>query len=77
MKIGGCAGEYNIIDAVKVGKCVLHHLDRPLEGYTEMFKGKKVQVSIDEKRRDQLRAHHTGTHIMFASCRKVLGPHIW
>lgn len=52
MKIGGCAGEYNIIDAVKVGKCVLHHLDRPLEGYTEMFKGKKVQVSIDEKRRD-------------------------
>jgi alanyl-tRNA synthetase len=28
-------------------------------------------------RRSQLRAHHTGTHIVFASCRKVLGPHVW
>lgn len=25
----------------------------------------------------QLQAHHTGTHIIFASCKKVLGPHIW
>jgi len=22
-------------------------------------------------------AHHTGTHIIFASCRAILGPHIW
>lgn len=28
-------------------------------------------------RRVQLLAHHTGTHVMFASCRRVLGPHIW
>lgn len=77
VKIQGCAGEYKVIDAVKVGKVVLHTLDRPLEGYLELFKGKKVHVTIDEQRRKQLQAHHTGTHIIFASCRKVLGPHVW
>jgi Ser-tRNA(Ala) deacylase AlaX len=51
MKIKGCAGSYKIVDAVKVGKCVLHILDRPLEGYLDMYKGKKVEVAIDADRR--------------------------
>jgi len=77
LKIKGCAGVYKIVDAVKVGKCVLHTLDRPLEGYVEMFKGKSVHVTIDWERRKQLQSHHTGTHIVFAACRNVLGPHVW
>lgn len=32
---------------------------------------------INPLRRRQLAAHHTGTHIIFAACRNVLGPHIW
>lgn len=28
-------------------------------------------------RRKQLQTHHTGTHIMYAACRNVLGPHVW
>jgi len=48
-----------------------------LEGYLELYKGKKVHVTVDSERRKQLMAHHTGTHIIFASCRKVLGPHVW
>jgi len=32
---------------------------------------------VDKARRHQLRNHHTATHIIFASCRKVLGPHVW
>lgn len=70
-------GQYEIVDAVKVGKVVLHILDRPLEGDIQSLKGKKVHVEIDKERRKQLQAHHTGTHIIFAACRKVLGPHIW
>lgn len=77
LKIIGCAGEYKVVDAIKVGKCVLHILDRPLEGYIEMFKGKQVHVKIDWERRKQLQSHHTGTHIVFAACRNVLGPHVW
>lgn len=51
---GGVAGSYKIVDAIKVGKCVLHILDKPLEGYVEMYKGKKAHVVIDEDRRKQL-----------------------
>jgi alanyl-tRNA synthetase len=56
---------------------VLHILDRPLEGDVEMFIGKKIHANVDWERRKQLQSHHTGTHIVFASCRKVLGPHVW
>lgn len=64
------------MNAEKVGKVVLHILDRELPNW-ETLKGKSVHVCIDQARRQQLRAHHTGTHIVFASCRKVLGPHVW
>jgi alanyl-tRNA synthetase len=69
LTIEGEAEPYNIIDATKVGKCVLHILDRPVEGDLESFKDKQVHVVIDSERRKQLQAHHTGTHIIFAACR--------
>jgi len=68
---------YNVVDAVKVGKVVLHILDRPLDGEIDSLKDQEVTVQIDADRRRQLAAHHTGTHIVFAACRNVLGPHIW
>jgi alanyl-tRNA synthetase len=76
VKVEGIEEPFKIIDAVKVGKVVLHILDRELPNW-EALKGKTVHVCIDAERRQQLRAHHTGTHIVFASCRKVLGPHVW
>ena len=68
---------FNVVDCIKVGKVVLHILDRELPSDVEALKGLSVKGSVDKDRRAQLQAHHSGTHIVFASCRKVLGPHIW
>ncbi len=74
MKIDG--EDYQVVNAEKVGKCVLHILDRELPG-GKSNKGKEVFGKIDERRRMQLMGHHTGTHIVFAAARKILGPHVW
>lgn len=66
---------YECVDVLKVGKCVLHVLDKDLP--EEGIKGITVQGEVNMARRSQLKCHHTGTHLVFASCRKVLGPHIW
>ncbi len=69
--------EYQVVNAEKVGKCVLHILDKELPGNAKQFIGKEVNGKVDMKRRLQLMSHHTGTHIIFAAARKVLGPHVW
>eukprot|EP00357_Protocruzia_adherens_P036422 CAMPEP_0115033840 /NCGR_PEP_ID=MMETSP0216-20121206/40213_1 /TAXON_ID=223996 /ORGANISM="Protocruzia adherens, Strain Boccale" /LENGTH=961 /DNA_ID=CAMNT_0002412447 /DNA_START=107 /DNA_END=2992 /DNA_ORIENTATION=+ len=69
--------KYDVVNVEKVGHSIMHVLDRPLEGEIDSYKGETVQAHVDFDRRNQLRNHHTGTHIIFAACRKVLGPHIW
>jgi alanyl-tRNA synthetase len=65
---------YQVLDCQKIGKCVLHFLDKPV---TEDVVKKTAKGTIDAERRQVLRTFHTGTHIVFAACRRVLGPHIW
>lgn len=36
-----------------------------------------MKGTINEERRSTLRSFHTGTHIVFAASRRILGPHIW
>ena len=43
----------------------------------EKILGKSVVGKIDAERRGTLRGFHTGTHIVYAAARRVLGPHIW
>jgi alanyl-tRNA synthetase len=72
--------EHDVVDVVKVGPCVLHILDPPLAIDTDDLDsliGTSVSASIDQVRRDQLRNNHTATHIVYSSCRNVLGPHVW
>jgi alanyl-tRNA synthetase len=66
---------YQVVNAEKVGHCVLHILSEPVDPL--VVKNKPAVGRIDVDRRRQLRNHHTATHIIFAACRKVLGPHIW
>lgn len=65
---------YQVLDCQKIGKCVLHFLDKPV---TEGVIGKTATGVVDAERRQTLRTFHTGTHVVFAACRRVLGPHIW
>lgn len=71
--------EYAVVDVMKVGPCVLHVLDPslPSEANYDAYKGKEVRGLVNAERRSQLRNNHSATHIVYASCRKVLGPHVW
>jgi len=68
---------YDIVNVEKVGKVILHILDRPLEKDNSELIGLSCKAMVQKKRREQLRNHHTGTHIIFAACKQVLGPHVW
>jgi alanyl-tRNA synthetase len=67
---------YRVVDVEKVGKCTLHILDRELLNH-KSYIGKTVHGKVDLSRRFQLMSHHTGTHIVFAACRRILGSHVW
>ena len=79
LKIEGFDEPFNVIEVTKVGKVVLHLVDReiPSEGDNSDIVGRNASGSVDKARRAQLQAHHTGTHLVFAACRNILGPHIW
>jgi alanyl-tRNA synthetase len=69
---GTCASK-RVKYVQKVGKVILHDL----EDVSGIKPGQTVDCRLDDKRRIQLMQHHTATHIVNASARKTLGPHIW
>ena len=64
---------YEIKHAEKINNVVLHHI----EGDIDDVAGKTATGKIDWTRRITLARHHTGTHLVIAAARKVLGQHIW
>ncbi|BFU25373.1 alanine--tRNA ligase, putative [Entamoeba histolytica HM-1:IMSS-B] len=67
---------YDVTYVEKVGKCILHHINSDLKNWNEL-KGQVVTGYVDDQRRNQLRAHHTATHIIHQAAHQVLGPHVW
>ncbi len=60
-----------VLNVQKIGEIIIHQLKEGVE------ENKTVFCKVDEKRREILRKHHTATHIINYSARKVLGRHVW
>jgi len=70
----GRTGRGDIVDTYYRGsKLIVHRVQVRAGGFHE---DEDVAVSIDSPRRQGLRQHHTGTHLLHAALRKVLGTHV-
>jgi alanyl-tRNA synthetase len=72
--IVGRSGRGEILDTYYRGPKVIVHRVRVLDGV--LREDDEVAVTIDSPRRQGLRQHHTGTHLLHAALRKVLGTHV-
>lgn len=63
-----------IVDVQKIKGVVLHKAANSVD---DGYEGTEVECKVDRERREKIMRHHTATHIMIASARKVLGDHVW
>ncbi len=70
----GRGGRGEIVDTYYRGsKLIVHRVKIRQGGLRE---NEDVAVTVDSPRRQGLRQHHTGTHLLHAALRKVLGTHV-
>ncbi len=72
--ITGRQGQAKVVDTVKHGTGLYVHRAEVTRG--GLHEGEDVAVSVESPRRQGLRLHHTGTHLLHAALRKVLGTHV-
>ncbi|MDM7934672.1 MAG: alanine--tRNA ligase-related protein, partial [Methanothrix sp.] len=63
---------FSVVDVQKAGDAVLHRLDRP-----GLARGDRVRGRVDMARRLAHARHHTATHLVHDSAKRILGRHIW
>jgi len=63
---------FSVVDVQKSGDVVLHSLATP-----GLAKGDQVTGKVDMRRRLAHARHHTATHLVHDSAKRVLGKHVW
>jgi len=70
----GRAGHGEIVDTYYRGPKLIVHRVRVLRG--GFHENEDVAVTVESPRRQRVRQHHTGTHLLHAALRRVLGSHV-
>jgi alanyl-tRNA synthetase len=66
------SGQAVVIDTVKLGQAFAHKVK--IEGVIKV--GDKVELVVDQARRDRIKANHSATHLLHAALRQLLGDHV-
>src|SRR6266581_5821890 len=70
----GRSGRGEIVDTYYRGSKMIVHRVKVVSG--SFHESEDVAVPIETPRRQGLRRHHTGTHLLHAGLRRVLGTHV-
>src|SRR5262252_8654706 len=73
-QITGREGRGEILDTYHRGPKVIVHRVKVAQG--ALHEDDDVAVTVESRRRQGVRLHHTGTHLLHASLRSVLGTHV-
>jgi alanyl-tRNA synthetase len=66
------SGKAAVTDTVKLGQAFAHKVT--IEGIIKV--GDKVELVIDQARRERIKANHSATHLLHAALRQLLGDHV-